>query len=702
MKRDHVFRTVNLALVLAILVLVNLVSSNSYTKLDLTRSNAYSLSRVSLETLARAEDPLRVKVFYSADVPAPYNSVRQYLLDLLAEYQAAENRLFSYEVIDTAGQDARAQAQQYGLRQVEIQEVREDEFQSRTAYMGAVVLYGTVAERVDQMTTTDGLEYRLTTAMRSAITQTDALSGTSDPVVMRVFASPQLAQLRIEGFAQLEQTMRDIHGRVNEDNRGRVELEYLRPEDPEELERYAGEFGVEPIRWQMPDGTTQTGLFDIVLTHEERIERVPLQILSGLLGGYYLQDAAEIEESVRAALRSLVSASPRLAYTTGHGEKPLDDYQQGAGPFSSFLDERYETVRIDPGEEPIPADIDTVVVNGPTGQLSEAALYRLDQFVMDGGSLLVFLDGYTQQTPPGQAAPGAGPMWLANETGLERLLAAWGAEVTGRFVLDEQAFVARQGGRQQKIFQAPVVSGDGVNRNSVVTSRLEDVIVLNATEIEPISDVDGVFYRPLLTTSPDSWTVAGPDELTPWMQGPPPTAETAPRDVAVLLEGTFASAFDAPVELPLPRRDAEEPGADAPETGAGTTQAPAERATFERYRARASQPSRVVVISSSALTTPQMLSPGTRTPNSTFLLNTVDYLNGAPGFADLRSKGLGVPRLDDVGPTARAAIRWTNTILVPLLIAAIGLVVWMFRRAHARSIRAALDDTPQRTTEDGR
>ncbi|MFW6293432.1 MAG: Gldg family protein, partial [Spirochaetota bacterium] len=662
MKRTHVFRRVNLLLLLVILVLVNLVSSNTYSKIDLTRSDAYSLSRVSLETLSRVEDPLRVKVFYSAEVPAPYNSVRQYLLDLLAEYQASENRLFSYEVIDTAGEQARAEAQQYGLRQVDIQEVREDEFQSRTAYMGAVVLYGTVAERVDQLTTTDGLEYRLTTAMRSAITQTDALSGTSEPVVMRVFASPQLDALGIDGFEALEQTMREIHDRINEDNRGRIDFEYLQPGPRDEIEAYAGRFGVEPIRWQMPDGSSGVALLDIVLTHEARTERVPLQILSGLLGGYFLQEPAEIEESIRRAIRSLVSASPRIAYTTGHGEKALSDFQQGAGPFSQFLDQRYEVVTLNPADERIPPDIDTVVVNGPTQPLTEAALYRLDQFVMDGGALLAFVDGFAQQTPPGQTAPGDQPVWRPNETGIERLLAVWGAETSGDLVLDEEAFVARQGGRQQTIFQAPVISGDGVNRDVVITERLEDVIVLNAVEVRPTADVEDVTYRPLLRTSDRSWTVGGPDQITPWLEGAPASADTAARDVAVLLEGTFTSAFDAPVSLP---RDRPDDGEAPPDSGQPAQPQTAE--SFERFRARASQPSRVAVIASSALTTSQMLSAGTSTPNSTFLLNTVDYLNGAPGFAELRSKGLGVARLDDVAPTVRVAMRWTNTILVPLL-----------------------------------
>ena len=120
MKKKHTVRTVNLLLILAILVLVNLVAGNTFVKFDLTSTGAYSLSQISSETLARIEDPLRVKVFYSSDVPAPYNGVRQYLLDLLVEYQSRANRLFSYEVVDTAQDEGRQAAQQYGLAQVQI------------------------------------------------------------------------------------------------------------------------------------------------------------------------------------------------------------------------------------------------------------------------------------------------------------------------------------------------------------------------------------------------------------------------------------------------------------------------------------------------------------------------------------------------------------------------------------------------------
>ncbi len=93
-------------------------------------------------------------------------------------------------------------------------------------------------------------------------------------------------------------------------------------------------------------------------------------------------------------------------------------------------------------------------------------------------------------------------------------------------------------------------------------------------------------------------------------------------------------------------------------------------------------------MSSSALTTAQMLDPQTRTPNGTFLQNAVDYLNGAAGIAELRSKGLGVARLEIASPASRIVARWGNTVLVPAIVLVAGLVVWSRRRARARRVRS--------------
>jgi ABC-type uncharacterized transport system involved in gliding motility auxiliary subunit len=153
--------------------------------------------------------------------------------------------------------------------------------------------------------------------------------------------------------------------------------------------------------------------------------------------------------------------------------------------------------------------------------------------------------------------------------------------------------------------------------------------------------------------------------------------------VGVLLQGRLESYFPAPVELSSGDSSGDGEGAEAP-AGSGSGAAN----PVERFRRSGVEPADIIVLSASALTTAQMIDPSGRTPNGTLLLNAVDYLNGAPGMAELRSKGLGVARLGEVSPVLRRVTRWSNTILVPALVLIVGVVVWMKRRARSRSIHA--------------
>jgi ABC-2 type transport system permease protein len=72
-------------------------------------------------------------------------------------------------------------------------------------------------------------------------------------------------------------------------------------------------------------------------------------------------------------------------------------------------------VNVDLSSEAVPTGVDTLILNGPTETYREAALYRIDQFVMDGGSLLVFLDRHVQIIPTQQEMMmGAQPTWEFN------------------------------------------------------------------------------------------------------------------------------------------------------------------------------------------------------------------------------------------------------------------------------------------------
>lgn len=669
--------TINVVLGILVLIALNLVGSNLFFRADLTSTNAYSLSRVSRESLAILEDPLRVKVFFSSDVPAPYNSARQYLLDLLREYDQAEDEHFTYEVVDVTTEPGRQEAQQYGIQPVEIQEIRSDQFQSKSVYMGAAVLYGNAVERVSGLTDTTGLEYRLTMAIRSAVTQVDTLAGAVEPVDMTLYLSPALGALGIEGFDTIEERVMAVFEDLNEANFGKLEFAYEEVRTTSEIDTLAERYGMNRITWETEEGSQEEAVLEVILSYGDRFERIPVRILSTLFAGYRLEAQESLRERLTEGLRGLVSSSPVIAYATGHGEKALDDGQRGALPFQQLLNARYRMEEVDLREQGVPEGVDTLIINGPTEEFSRESLYRIDQFILRGGSLMVLLDRHLQQIPPQQAlAQGARPTWVQNETGLDELLTHYGVTVTEQLVLDEESFVATQGGRRQQIFQAPLLQGDSLNRANVITRQLEDIILVNTAELltEPVEGEQELTV--LLQSSPDSWTVADPQELGPWIEGAPAEVETGEKNLSVLVEGPFVSYFEEPVDIDPLGDQTEAEGA----TGIALDQA-------EDFLLESVRPGKLIVLGSSSPTTSQLLDPQNRTPNGTFLFNAVDYLNGTPGFAELRSKGLGVARLAPTSASVRAVIRVVNTVLLPILVVLLGLVIWARRRARRRRIK---------------
>jgi ABC-type uncharacterized transport system involved in gliding motility auxiliary subunit len=285
---------------------------------------------------------------------------------------------------------------------------------------------------------------------------------------------------------------------------------------------------------------------------------------------------------------------------------------------------------------------------------------------------------------------GAQPRWLPVSTGLENLLEHYGISPADTIVLDEESYRSPPGAGGQpgrQIFQAPILKGRGVNRDSVITSGLEDIIAFNVRNMTPSEPVEGSDlqheYISLLRSSSRSWTVVSPEQIGPWTTGVPPDVSAEPLDIAVLLEGDFSSGFPEAVDLGIPEQKDSGSGDDA----AGAP-APEVSIQMDAYLSRSVSSGKVLVIGSSAFTTPQLLDPRRPSSNGTFLLNCVDYLNGMPGMAELRTKGSGSVRLKETDPAVRSAVKWSNTAAAPLLVLFAGLAVWFRRRSRARRVQS--------------
>ena len=191
-QKTHPHKTVGkqkyytFVLYLVVLVLINMVARNLAFRFDLTANGLYSLSDASIEVVSTLNEPLTVNVFFSKNLPAPYNNVELYLHDLLEEYAVNGNRYFNYRFYDVSpdegdmSEDARKNqelAKNYGIHSVQIQVVEEDEVKFQKAFMGLAIIHGDLIERIPAITTMDGLEYKLTTAIQKMNNKIAPFSG---------------------------------------------------------------------------------------------------------------------------------------------------------------------------------------------------------------------------------------------------------------------------------------------------------------------------------------------------------------------------------------------------------------------------------------------------------------------------------------------------------------------------------------------
>lgn len=76
---------ITILLVFAILILVNLLSTKLFFRLDFTEDKRYSLSDATENILENLNEPVTVTAYFSEDLPPDISKVRQDFRDLLVE-----------------------------------------------------------------------------------------------------------------------------------------------------------------------------------------------------------------------------------------------------------------------------------------------------------------------------------------------------------------------------------------------------------------------------------------------------------------------------------------------------------------------------------------------------------------------------------------------------------------------------------------
>ena len=649
-------------LFLIFLVLLNFVGSNAYVRADLTKQKSYSLSKASKTIVKNLDEPVSIRVFFDKNLPAQYSAITQYVEDLLEEYKRAANKNFSVSFMDLSKQENQDLAANYGLRQVQIQEVNNNEIGVKQTYMGLAISYGDSVELIDPITSSDGFEYTLTSTISKMINTAASLETLrgDDKIKLYVIMSSSIKSLRISGVDTLEDSIDKICREINKQKMDKLEYTVIHPA-VDEVAGYTERYGVQPINYRNANGEYETGCIGVVVEYGEKFVTLPIQIQDIFFNNYAVVGVDTAEEDINSAIQSLISKPTQFGYIVGHGELDLLT-DEGAKGFNTALSELYELKTIDLNEEDIPASMKSIVINGPKQDMTEEELYKIDQFIMRGGNVL-FLMEPCQEVQENNMFYGTMTTYTANNVNIERLLNKYGVSITKEYVMDEQSCQTYHNTYGiLDLYWAPLLQKEQMNEKHAITSNLANVVMLQTAPLE-VTENRNVKETVLVESSDKAWTEQ-PDGLmlNPLViTSPEDASKLSKKKLMVLLEGEFESAFDqAPVS------------SDKEDEGQGDY-------TISSHLSRSKQPGKIIVAGSSQITTTQVFAEDASSGVALLLINAIDYLNGNEDLCKMRTKGVSINVLNTESKPKVTFFQLFNEYGLAIIVLLAGLIVWRMR-----------------------
>lgn len=209
---------------------------------------------------------------------------------------------------------------------------------------------------------------------------------------------------------------------------------------------------------------------------------------------------------------------------------------------------KIESLKI--GIDQIPESVSVLLLVHPK-QLPEATLYAIDQFVLRGGKLLVFVDPFSEADTGMPMLPGDG---ADKASDLEPLFKAWGLRLMSGKVLGDGSYAMAVGmGQSQRQVRHAGWLGlppRALNQDDVSTAGLESINVATSGILEPVEGAKTQFL-PLLQSSEYAMPfeaarfgmLGNPEELLRDLQ---PTGER--YAIAARISGPAQSAYPNGIE----------------------------------------------------------------------------------------------------------------------------------------------------------
>jgi ABC-2 type transport system permease protein len=705
-----------------ILLAANLVAFNALVagwtglRLDFTEEGIYSITPATKRILSSLDEDVLLFGYFSQRTHPKLAPLVPQIEDLLEEYAALSRGRVKVEIADPGENELAEQEanDRFGVESTPFRLASKYETGIVNAYFAIVVQHADQYVRygfddlieVERLPDGDvdvrlrNLEYDLTRAVKKVVygfrSTAELFDRIDDPVRFTVIVTPDVLP---EILSEVPEAIRAAAGELKEKGGEKFEFEEIDPTGDEALQQQlVTRYGAQPMRLGLfSDATFYLYGF---LQVGDRMEQFNL-VSEGIT-------TAAIREAVETSLRRQTPGFLKTVGVVAPGmdlppevmaqlqmqgrfQQPPPEFQQ----VKQYLGVEYEVqdVELD-AEDGVPTNVDVLLVLKPK-DLSERAVYNLDQYLMRGGRVVLCAGGFEPQF--GSTELQVMPV----ESGLDDWLAHYGISLGDQLVLDDRnqplpiPEVRRTllGNLRTWVLKPypylVEVREEGlVNRQ--ITARLDAVgiywgspVLVNGDEIP-----EGLESTEILRSSARSWTSGNLAQVRFSDYTVPPAEQLASQPLAVAMSGRFPSYFAGR-------------GAPGSEIASEPTAEEGEEEAEEEARAEVplelSPETRLVVVGNAAFLSDfvasilAQASGGFFGQNLAFVQNLIDWTNLDNDLISIRARGGAARHLSRMERRTEVGIETVNYLL-PM----VALLLLGFYRLWQRRNTAPVVEVPGR------
>ena len=255
---------------------------------------------------------------------------------------------------------------------------------------------------------TDNKQYTLSKATK------DLLKNLDKTITIKAYFSKDLPPK----IGNIRRDFKDLLIEYSNLSKGKIKYEIINPNEDEKLETQAIQDGIKPVLVNVREKDQikqQKAYLGAVIILEEKKEVIP-----------FVQPGAPLEYLLSSAIKKItIKKKPIVALVQGQGEVSLNEISQIISELKILYEIKEFTLN---DSSVIPSDYKTLMIVDPIDSFSVAELSILDNFIKNGGRLLVAYN---------RASGDLQNMFVSsNNTGLESWLEKYNVVINKNVVVD--------------------------------------------------------------------------------------------------------------------------------------------------------------------------------------------------------------------------------------------------------------------------